>query len=162
MILTCSFMSTDPERWRRVVVILLHRGEALRSLKMIHSPFILSLASVKFCKTKRNPNVKKKVGDFDRLWYFSCFSLEVREWSDACVDRCVFIPEQICLRTPTNMFHISWQIYAAYSHKYISLIYFKNGPQICLFDPTNMFFSSDKYVHQIYKFPSSVDRLLAL
>ena len=75
-------------------------------------PLILSMTFVKFCKTERNPNTEK-VEDFDRFWYFSCFSLEVRQSSDACVDRCVFIPEQICLRTPTNMFHISWQIYAA-------------------------------------------------
>ena len=106
-----------------------------------------------FVKTKLNPNAEKVVY-FDRLWYFSCFSLEVREWSDACVDRCVFIPEQICLRTPTNMFHISWQIYAAYLHKYIRLahksVYLVL--QICCFRPTNMFTKFIKFPVQLTGF----------
>ena len=79
------------------------------------------------------------------FWYFSCFGLEVRQSSDACVDRCVFIQEQICLRTATNMFHINWQIYLAWSHKYISFlwqIYFK-------IKPANLFVWSDKYFHKM-------------
>ena len=99
---------------------------------------ILDFLSLTFVKWK----CRKRRLWWGGFWYFSCFGLGVRQSSDACVDRCVFIQEQICLRTPTNMFHINWQIYFAWSNKYISFlwqIYFKITLQICLFGPTNIF-----------------------
>ena len=133
----------DTERWRRGVH-LLHRAEALRALKksilMLFQTFCPSLLST--AKLKYRKSCRLWWGGF---WYFSCFGLEVRQSSDACVDRCVFIQEQICLRTATNMFHINWQIYLAWSHKYISFlwqIYFK-------IKPANLFVWSDKYFHKM-------------
>ena len=133
----------DTERWRRGVH-LLHRAEASRALKksilMLFQTFCPSLLST--AKLKCRKSCRLWWGGF---WYFSCFGLEVRQSSDACVDRCVFIQEQICLRTPRNMFHINWQIYLAWSHKYISFlwqIYFK-------IKPANLFVWSDKYFHKM-------------
>ena len=123
VILTCRLISVDTERWRRMVH-LLHRGEASHALKK--SFFLLFFSLFVNCKTERNPNAEKAV-DFDRggFWYFSCFRLEVRQSSDACVDRCVFIQEQICLRTPTNIF--------------------TSTDKYTLHGPTNISASSDKY-----------------
>ena len=136
VILTCRLISVDTERWRRGEH-LLHRVEASRALKK-YLVVILDFLSLTFVKWK----CRKRRLWWGGFWYFSCFGLGVRQSSDACVDRCVFIQEQICLRTPTNMFHINWQICFAWSNKYISFlwqIYFKITLQICLFGPTNIF-----------------------
>ena len=134
----------DTERWRRGVH-LLHRAEASQALEKsilmlfcTFCPWLFSTAKLK------GTQMQKKLW-WGGFWYFSCFGLEVRQSSDACVDRCVFIQEQICLRTATNMFHINWQIYLAWSHKYISFlwqIYFK-------IKPANLFVWSDKYFHKM-------------
>ena len=138
VILTCSIMLDDPERWRRMVVHLLQQGEALRSLKMILSlsfcPWLLS----NFAKPKETQIQKrlKTLIGFDT----SVASVWKSDSQVMLVLTDVFLSQNKSVCALPQICFTSADKYTLHSStcKYISL-YFKIGPQICLFGPTNMF-----------------------